>query len=340
MENWFEASLREPANSWRALRKRRADPPGSRGAPARRETFRSALQQAEEQLSAAAAIGYASRALNLYYGLQQAGRALSAAARDRPNTDYGIDGHGLTIPGLNALKITDLGSVPLKLYGGPRSGFRRLSQLLDSDAPDEFTVGEVWPSLYETVVFREAALAPTLYPPIQLNLDDEGRIAAGGVLTHSATLPLPVPLVDLSVKYRPSVTDFLARYPALKGYQPSVGWGDRPLAWHAEHNFMRLTWVAQPTTTHVLRARLTPYRRHLLVFPTLAAGRPLPMHPLLAWWAVLFALSMLTRYVPAAWTQLANVDHSKQATAVEFVLDRALGAVPDLVDEAIDQLAP
>lgn len=72
-----------------------------------------------------------------------------------------------------------------------------------------------------------------------------------------------------------------------------------------------------------------------MAFPA-AEGQPAPLHPLMVWWAVLYALSMLTRYQPAEWTTLVDVNRSEQATAVEFVLDAALDVVPDLVDEAID----
>ncbi|MGH3799867.1 MAG: YaaC family protein [Pseudonocardiaceae bacterium] len=42
------------------------------------DTFRSALEQAEQQFRAAASVDYDSRALNLYYGVSQAGRAVAA----------------------------------------------------------------------------------------------------------------------------------------------------------------------------------------------------------------------------------------------------------------------
>jgi len=79
---------------------------------------------------------------------------------------------------------------------------------------------------------------------------------------------------------------------------------------------------------------LTLYRGRQLAYPVLE-GRQEVMRPLLAWHAVLFGLSMLTRYEPARWTRMIDVDHSPQATVIEYVLDLALDAVPDLVDEAI-----
>lgn len=53
---------------------------------------------------------------------------------------------------------------------------------------------------------------------------------------------------------------------------------------------------------------------------------------------MLFSLSMLTRYQPDVWTEMIDVNRSAQATAIEFVLDAALSAVPDLIDEVIDQV--
>ncbi len=89
---------------------------------------------------------------------------------------------------------------------------------------------------------------------------------------------------------------------------------------------------------HVAGDRLTRYRGHWLAFPTVA-GVAVSLQPLMAWWAVLYTLSMLTRYQPAQWTNLIDVNQCGQATAIEFVLDAALAAVPDLLDEAIDLVA-
>lgn len=37
------------------------------------------------------------------------------------------------------------------------------------------------------------------------------------------------------------------------------------------------------------------------------------LHPLMAWWAVLHALSMLARYQPAEWATHINIDDSPHA---------------------------
>jgi hypothetical protein len=68
-------------------------------------------------------------------------------------------------------------------------------------------------------------------------------------------------------------------------------------------------------------------------------GHGIRLHPLMAWWAVLYTLSMLARYQPAEWAAHINIDASRHATTVETLLKRALVIVPALIAEAIDQVA-
>jgi hypothetical protein len=53
----------------------------------------------------------------------------------------------------------------------------------------------------------------------------------------------------------------------------------------------------------------------------------------MAWWAVLFALSMLARYQPAARAAAIDVNSSEYATALEHRLYESLTTVPGLVLE-------
>lgn len=73
------------SEAWRTIRSHRAAPSerlAQRLSGQRKKVFHMALDQAQQQLSASAAIGYESRPLNLFYGITQAGRALSAASKD------------------------------------------------------------------------------------------------------------------------------------------------------------------------------------------------------------------------------------------------------------------
>jgi hypothetical protein len=57
--------------------------------------------------------------------------------------------------------------------------------------------------------------------------------------------------------------------------------------------------------------------------------------PLMTWWGVLFAFSMLARYHPVAWTDALDLDRSATGVVVGEAMDEAAGAVPHLVLEAI-----
>ena|SRR5690349_5371856 len=74
------------------------------------------------------------------------------------------------------------------------------------------------------------------------------------------------------------------------------------------------------------------------LYPQLIAGQP-PLHPLMAWWAVLYTLSMLARYHPAAWTVAIDVDASAAATSLEHALKEATTTIPALVLLALREVA-
>ena len=73
-QTFWDLSLYTRSESWRRVRSLRAQPPIG-VLDDRRLIFAAALEQAEQQFLAAAAIGVQSRPLNLFYGLSQAGRA-------------------------------------------------------------------------------------------------------------------------------------------------------------------------------------------------------------------------------------------------------------------------
>jgi hypothetical protein len=83
-------------------------------------------------------------------------------------------------------------------------------------------------------------------------------------------------------------------------------------------------------------AHTWPYRGddERYVYPVLG-GSDVPLYPLLVWWSVLFALSMLARYEPASWTKLLDVDSSPDAVPLEALLNEALDTCPQLILHAI-----
>ncbi len=325
----YDGSVRQPAEVWRSLRRRRAAPPGSAtSSPSRADTFRSALEQAEQQFRAAASVDYDSRALNLYYGASQAGRALAATARVLGPDSWTLRGHGLKAH-LGDV-TTSVAVVGIEPDGKTNASFTRLSSVLQSPLPGLVTLGELWPSMYETTL--HAPLGDTQHPPLHVHLGERLSVGARGLDT--ATIELPHAITDTPVEERPPLSEFLGRYPALAGWRTATPAGTE-VGWPEPNQAFELQWELTDTdgrSGHVVGDRLTRYRKHQMAFPTVA-GEAAALHPLMAWWGVLYALSMLTRYQPAEWTALIDVNNSQHATAVEFVLDAALAAVPDLLDE-------
>lgn len=91
----------------------------------------------------------------------------------------------------------------------------------------------------------------------------------------------------------------------------------------------------------IIEDRLTqPYRgdSERFIFPAFG-GASRPLHPLLAWWALLFALSMLARYEPESWTTYMDRNTSANAVPLEAALDRGLHTCPELISHAIQAVS-
>ncbi|MFI9630481.1 YaaC family protein [Streptomyces sp. NPDC052042] len=63
------------------------------------------------------------------------------------------------------------------------------------------------------------------------------------------------------------------------------------------------------------------------------------LHPLMAWWAVLYTLSMLARYEPAVWGKLISVDDSPHSVPIERLLERAINHLPVLIADTITEVS-
>jgi hypothetical protein len=157
---YYDGSVRLASESWSSLRRRRASPPvPARSAEVRGETFRNALEQAEQQCSALRppTVDYDSRALNLYYGVSQAGRAVAAAATGLGHDEWTLQGHGLKAPNLAAVGA-DVSTLIVKPDKKACVSFTRLSRVLRSPPPESITFRELWPLMYETTL--QAPLSP------------------------------------------------------------------------------------------------------------------------------------------------------------------------------------
>jgi hypothetical protein len=289
-----------------------------------------ALEQAQQQFAAAERIGYESRPLNLFYGLSQAGRAIAAGSRllgRGTNRQWQANGHGLKYD----IGVPDgVLATPIKQDGGTRDLFSRVSIAIDS--PLDFNAIEFGAAMNQLVDYTMAFEESHGYArPIT-----DAQIYN----VHNKTFPFELEIrvpdptngQDLTAEV---VRALLARYPALRDLEVALD-DEGNIRW--SHNEGRcLVLVASPDQ---LKSRDVPgiaelqgadyYRRTAILLPS-AGESTRALRPLMSWWTVLYALSMLARYAPSRWTETLTLADSQIASRIEFLLDSASDAVPELL---------
>ena len=320
---WFR--LRERRSSLRTKSKVDAT-------AARRQTFAAAMAQFEEQFTAARTVTSATRPINLYYGLQAAGTAVAAAHADDPWTSTG---HGLHL-------------------------MERHESLAD------MMVKPAGSGAFQTVA--AATGSPEIAGPVSLRalwatLPD---LAEGGLLPGPVKSTVLAISIDLSSTRSPRATlylpgkmpsgerEWLARFDAIMGAYPSGAPYAIPLedgavvapARPGSNWQVTLRWPAgdsgRDKTEEELEnffVKIAPeyrYRGDRFLRPAIDAAGAVPPSPLMTWWLLLYSFSILTRYEPRRWMKLLDPDSSEVAVLLQYALEHALAAVPQLVLEALD----
>ncbi|MFK0264227.1 YaaC family protein [Streptomyces angustmyceticus] len=328
---------------WRALRELRATPPGYATSGQRRKVFSAAIEQAEQLFRAASTVGPASRPVLLYYGLSQAGRAIAACAPVSA-ADYPLQGHGL---GFGNKEQPDVGKVTVKDKGSGNQVFLRVAEILGSRSlPSDTRVADLWSAILEVEHWPLSASSKSL-----MHVSSEISEASSATLTVMISgLPRALQEPTAKAEIERVVTDYLREYPTLAGYSfrhPGVFPAHGPESSDERQGTIgcRLTWpVGQHSDAQAQKFdELAPWRGRSLtatsrVLHARFGGDDRQLHPLLTWWAVLYALSMLARYQPDQWTTQIDVNRSKDAVNIEYLLDSALSTVPELVLAAIDEV--
>ncbi|GAB3808354.1 hypothetical protein GCM10028798_34060 [Humibacter antri] len=293
----FEHDGSPAPESWRRIRSLRADPDSvpRRGLQKDRgRVFQAALEQAQQQFTAAAAIGYESRPLNLFYGLSQAGRAIAAASTrlgavgaEPGAVSWRASGHGLHMDD-EPIAPSFFESV-VKVATGRRDLFSRVSIALGS------------PVNMEKVSL--GALVSQI-PEYQLQFGVEGD---GLPELHILGLTRAVPYSDRTAMdftfpqfgaitaYTPEeVMAVVRRYPALEGFGLRTGNMGTPGANNDMQFGQHVYLEVNPAEFEFSRDGLTLlpqgwrfYRGHQLFFPRIADSTA-DLHPLASWWIVLY----------------------------------------------------
>lgn len=335
----YSFGLMTPLESWRAIRSLRAEPGGQinqvlEADKGRKRVFHMALEQAQQQFSAAELIGYESRPLNLFYGLSQAGRAIAAASTALGrNTErqWQANGHGLKF---DQTIHEGLFATPIRYEGGERDLFSRVS--LATNSPLDFGSVDFGAAINQlvdyTMEFRqsEGYLRPLgdvqIYSPGEAPIDVEVYLPD---ITRS----------EVSVE---ELRRRIAPYPAIAGYEIALD-TEGNIRW--SHNEGRF-YLSVPSLDHFegqekngrLQLRsVDRYRHSRFILPKVGQSNHV-MQPLMTWWAVLFALSTIARYAPSEWSSSLSILDNPISSRVEFLLDTALDAVPEMIWRALKDL--
>lgn len=312
------------AEEWilRSLRATRAAPPLRAGEDEyRRVLYGAALEQFEQLLIAAEAVGPAARPLPLFYAMSQAGRAIVAARGEAPD----VRGHGLSEAPL-APPPDDL--LHRQIRRSPRGrgddAFGAVSRAIGSpDIKGPVHLGAVWTALRDTHYIPKGSWLPEWRPAIAVLDDTPSRTADGQFRVQIASYS--------GNPHHDEVPTLQERYPALP---PGAAVATKEI-----RRRIRGSWIAVLTwpDTHALDA-IAPaeslYDRDRYLVPTLP-GESEVVHDLMMWWLLLFGLSIFARYHPGLWMKSLDVDRSTMAVPLEAVLDRALVVVPSMVHEVL-----
>lgn len=295
---------------------------------------------------AAEGAGPQTRALLIFYGLSQAGRAIAAAAVDlKDQASWNLSGHGIRASGF------DKTFAEIELWTeapGKAGSFVRLSELLHSPIWSKDTVirlGDVWDTL-------------PLDMPHPLSKGDRTPPLHASPSVSEAAHPLLTACVEgfpdhvVKAGTRIALDEFLTLYPGTAGYDSYV----RSRMGSETPDFERLgpdnsalfmNWSMGCTDgmgalgaerVQRLHSMTRGYAWHRFFFPTIH-GLSRDLHPLMAWWAVLYTLSMLTRYQPAQWADHINIDEAAEAILIEKLLVLAMEQLPALIADTIDDVA-
>ncbi|GAA1854683.1 YaaC family protein [Myceligenerans crystallogenes] len=312
--------------------------------------FSAALEQAEQFFRAAAAVGPETRALLVFYGLAQTGRALRAVAQEDSDW-HRSGGHGLTVVGAS---IGDHLSQAL-VMDQKKGHFRDVAAALGrASVPEEQTVGSL--SRLLSLGTRFALDSPEhAHMPLRLELTSPEQTKVGGSLRADLAVPAATWAMELPPigkrlakhydAYRAHVREQLQQYPTLRDaelYDPTPEHFD--LRGGGGTRWVGLAWPGRrhpgfEDSGAPLHEFSDDNGRSVLIYPR-GAGADLAVHPYLLWWAVLFAMAHHIRYEPTKWAAMVDVDRSDEAVTIEHIGEYALKALPELIHRTLVRTEP
>jgi len=313
---------------------------------ARAATYTTSLMQAEELWHAAKKVTPLASPILRYYSVMQAAQAVVVSSPLANSRWQATKGHGLTL------------DVPM-IKGGARLS---LEQVFIRPAGEGMMAQKLAEALETPLLSQRASLIELIAAlPVQSLLTDDADLprkplsvtpASVGIEYHGPQLDLnrvPPSLARVDARgwaVAPAldeVLDVLSAYPSLARLPRPIKVIANPntseeygttlhLCWEREKFFAYSEWE------HFLDIWTVPRSIHLrhdgLVLPAVG-GNDQPQHPLVTWYLVLYAFSILARYHGAHWRQLLDYDENEDAVALRRLVDRESGAALALAEMAI-----
>jgi hypothetical protein len=323
-----------------AIRASRALPPSRvLQGEGRSRVYSAALEQFDQLMTGARAVGTATRPLLLFYALSQAGRAVTAArAADR----WRLQSHGLSAPQLANPELLDI-QIKVKPSprgakdqpGAPIDSFRGVADATGSPSFDRaVTIGELWSSLPEIHDLPPQTLGawPRVLPVLQLDDLSQKLVMWDRVSVAIANVPWPASeTLEQQLAHYPATGDLVVErlQPGLREiYVPTTAGDALKCYWPSdEPNVAGHAGTLAARTSTGLLDRDSRWLRPAVGGQAASS--------LVTWWALLFGLSMIARYEPAGWRRALDYDLSELAAPLDELLEFALDAVPELVLRAL-----
>jgi hypothetical protein len=334
---------------WFRLRERRAsllDRSELQDNKPRQQTFAAAMTQFEEQMVAAKIVSPATRPLNLFYGLAQAGMAIVAA---HALGQWSFSRHGL--------KLVDTSQELEEIQVRPEGdgAFQRVAATVGSaQIVKPVCIGTLWSSLPDLIDF--AALSGTPKPtalPIVPDPRGGGTVSVGRIPVETyynepaaVRIRMKAPPTDAS-GLEAWAAELMKHYPALRNWKIDASeWPIYNVA-PGDEIWIRM-WLPGSAGDRTIPAKewsliidsVGPEYRYLserYLRPSIEGDDKPPPSPLMTWWLLLYSFSMLARYQPRKWTRLLDLDKPGPAASLQLYLEAALSAIPHLVLEALDK---
>jgi hypothetical protein len=333
----------EANGPWSVLRGLRATPPGH-AAPdnARGRVFAAALEQAEQFLTAAASVGYATKPVQLFYALSQAGRAIAAA---HAGEAWQIHGHGARVD-----ESSNIGQTTVEPDARSSGAMSVVAGATGSELwSGQVELAALWASLPELPA--DPGIVGSSAEPMAVELEyvdySQPAYSPGINLTAWSVYPAYTGhtcRLAFRVKDRPSDVEeqevligrLLAPYPKAAGWSIGSGFVASNV-YDPEPSPIVVEWVRENDGERVMTPpqQLTElYDGKMYFRPGIGPSLAVPS-PLITWWGILLALSSLARYEPVVWRRALDIDRSPIAWALERGLAIAEQRIPELVLNAV-----